>query len=146
MRIRTVKINRWRHFENITLQLDDNTGLVCIVGANGTGKSHLLELIAACAHRLGLSQGIEIPRGDPFSDKRDFSLQFFLAIGVSEAVDQGLVSEAQVGLYLLAPTWVFSRPKLPVKALIETVEPIEIQKRCVAAEALHGVELPKLVL
>lgn len=94
MRIRTIKINRWRHFENITLQLNDNTGLVCIVGANGTGKSHLLELIAACAHRLGLSQGIEIPRGDPFSDPRDFSLQFFLAIGVSEAVDQGLVSEA----------------------------------------------------
>lgn len=94
MRIRSIKINQWRHFENIKLQLDGDTGLVCIVGANGTGKSHLLELIAACAHRLGLSQGIEIPRGDPFSDPRDFSLQFFLAEGVSEAVDQGLAGEA----------------------------------------------------
>jgi Protein of unknown function (DUF4435)/AAA ATPase domain len=93
MRIRSININQWRHFENIRLQLDDDTGLVCIVGANGTGKSNLLELIAACAHRLGLSQGIEIPRGDPFSDPRDFSLQFFLAEGVSEAVDQGLAGE-----------------------------------------------------
>lgn len=93
MRIRNIKINQWRHFENIELDLDDDTGLVCIVGANGTGKSHLLELIAACAHRLGLSQGIEIPRGDPFSDEHDFSLQFFLAEGVSDAIDNGLAAE-----------------------------------------------------
>lgn len=94
MRIRTITIGQWRHFANIELQLDADAGLVCIVGANGTGKSHLLELIAACAHRLGLSQGIEIPRGDPFSDPHDFALTFFLAEGVSEAVDQGLVSDA----------------------------------------------------
>ena len=93
MRIRNIRINQWRHFENIELRLDSETGLVCIVGANGTGKSHLLELIAACAHKLGLSQGIEIPRGDPFSDPHDFSLQFHLAEGVSEAVDQGLAAE-----------------------------------------------------
>src|SRR3990172_3200928 len=94
MRIRNIRIGKWRHFDNIELQLNDDTSLVCVVGANGTGKSHLLELIAACAHRLGLSPGIEIPRGDPFSDPRDFSLQFFLAEGVSEAVDQGLAGEA----------------------------------------------------
>ena len=94
MRIRNIKVGKWRHFENIELQLDDNTSLVCIVGANGTGKSHLLELIAACAHRLGLSQGIEIPRGDPFSDPHDFSLQFYLAEGVSDAIDQGLAGDA----------------------------------------------------
>jgi ABC-type transport system involved in cytochrome c biogenesis ATPase subunit len=94
VRIRSIRINRWRHFENIGLQIDSDTGLVCIVGANGTGKSHLLELIAACAHRLGLSQGIEIPRGDPFSDPHDFSLKFFLAEGVSDAIDQGLAGEA----------------------------------------------------
>src|SRR5438477_11793671 len=90
MRIRNITISRWRHFENIQLQLDQDAGLVCIVGANGTGKSHLLELIAACAHRLGLSQGVEIPRGDPFSDPHDFSLKFHLAEGVSEAIDEGL--------------------------------------------------------
>jgi hypothetical protein len=93
LRIKNIKITQWRHFENIELQLNDETGLVCIVGANGTGKSHLLELIAACTHKLGLSQGIEIPRGDPFSDSHDFSLQFYLAEGVSAAIDRGLISD-----------------------------------------------------
>lgn len=61
--------------------------------ANGTGKTHLLELIAACAHRLGLSQGIEVPRGDPFSDLHDFSLQFYVAHGVSDTIDNELAQE-----------------------------------------------------
>ena len=52
-----------------------------------------MELVAACAHRLGLSQGIELPRGDPFTDPHDFSLQFYLATGVSDAIDQGLAGE-----------------------------------------------------
>ena len=90
MRIRGLRINQWRYFENIELQLDDNTSLVCIVGANGTGKTHLLELIAACAHRLGLSPGIEIPRGDPFADPHDLRLQFYVTKGLSTATDQEL--------------------------------------------------------
>lgn len=92
MRIRSIAIDRWRHLSNIRLHLDDDAALVCIVGANGTGKSHLLELVAACAHRLGLSQGVDIPRGDPFSDEHELSLQFYLAPGVSSAVDEGLSS------------------------------------------------------
>ena|SRR5262249_12310380 len=88
--IRRIQINKWRHFQNIDLQLDEDAALVCIVGANGTGKSHLLELIAACAHRLGPAPGIELSRGDPFSDPHDFTLQFYLAQGVSDAIDQGL--------------------------------------------------------
>lgn len=87
MRIRNIKISNWRHFENIELSLGDDIGLVCVVGANGTGKSHLLELIAACAHRLGLSQGVSIPRGDPFTDPHNFSLQFYIAEGSSAALD-----------------------------------------------------------
>ena len=90
MRIRSIRIGQWRHFENIELQLDDDTALVCLVGANGTGKSHLLELIAACAHKLGLSQGVEIPRGNPFSDPHDFSLQVYLAEGTSDSIDLNL--------------------------------------------------------
>ena len=95
MRIRKIKIQHWRHFKNVELELSDEAALVCLVGANGTGKSHLLELIASCAHRLGLSQGIEIPRGDPFNDPHDFSLQFYLASGVSDAVDIGLSNQPQ---------------------------------------------------
>jgi hypothetical protein len=44
-------------------------------------------LIAACAHRLGLSPGVETPRGDPFSDQHEFSLTFFLSEGLSDAVE-----------------------------------------------------------
>ncbi|MFZ5551403.1 MAG: AAA family ATPase [Pseudomonadota bacterium] len=95
MRIRHIAIANWRHFADIELTLTEDAGLVCIVGANGTGKSHLLELIAACAHRLGLSQGIEIPRGDPFADEHDFCLTFFIAMGVSDAVDREM--ESSVG-------------------------------------------------
>ena len=70
------------------MQLDDDTGLVCVVGANGTGKSHLLELIAASANRLGLSPGVEIPRGDPFVDPHSFTIEFHLAHGISRAVER----------------------------------------------------------
>src|SRR4051812_32055075 len=97
MRIRNIQIRGWRHFENIALELPDDAPLVCIVGANGTGKSHLLELIAACAQRLGLSQGVEIPRGDPFNDAHDLSLQFFMAQGVSEAVENVAAEPAAAG-------------------------------------------------
>lgn len=87
MRILRISINEWRHFTNLSLELSADQPLVCIVGANGTGKSHILELIASCAHRLGLAQGIEIPRGDPFADPHEFSLQFHLSKGTSEAID-----------------------------------------------------------
>lgn len=97
MRIRRISIDHWRHLSNIHLHLDDDAALVCIVGANGTGKSHLLELIAACAHRLGLSQGVDIPRGDPFVDPHELSLQFYLAPGVSSAVDHDLASRSNYG-------------------------------------------------
>ena len=94
MRIRNIRIKRWRNFENIELQLDHDAGLVCIVGANGTGKSHLLELIATCVHRLGLSQGVEIPRGDPFSDPHEFCLQIYLAEGIDDYIDSKLQQNA----------------------------------------------------
>jgi hypothetical protein len=93
LRIRTIRITEWRHFRNLELALEHSAGLVCVVGANGTGKSHLLELIAACAHKLGLSQGTELPRGDPFVDAHDFSLKFYLAVGVSAAIDEGLAGQ-----------------------------------------------------
>ena len=94
MRIRNIRIKQWRNFENIELQLDHDAGLVCIVGANGTGKSHLLELIATCVHKLGLSQGVEIPRGDPFNDQHRFCLQFYLAEGIGDDIDSKLQQES----------------------------------------------------
>lgn len=93
MRIRNIKIHKWRHFSNIKIELDEDVPLVCIVGANGTGKSHILELIAACAHRLGLTQGVELARGQVFADPHDIELQFYLAKGVSDAVDVDLAND-----------------------------------------------------
>lgn len=115
MRIRRVEIRQWRNFENIELQLDQAAALVCVVGANGTGKSHLLELIAACAHHLGLSAGISNSRGNPFSDPHDFELQFFLAEGVSEAVE-GLANEAAFAQWDRTLT-IRSRGNLPGEAV-----------------------------
>lgn len=88
MRIRKIQINQWRNFRNIDIDLPDDASLVCLVGANGTGKTHVLELISACAHQIGLSSGIEIPRGNPLSDEiRDFSVEIYLAEGVSDVLD-----------------------------------------------------------
>ena len=94
MRIRHIQINHWRHFKNIEMQIDPDTALVCLVGANGAGKSHILELVAACAHKLGLSQGIEIPRGDPFTEPHDFSLKIYLAESTGEIVDSYFQSDS----------------------------------------------------
>jgi predicted ATPase len=38
LRIRNIKIEQWRHFENSELKLGDLASLVCTVGANGTGN------------------------------------------------------------------------------------------------------------
>ncbi len=77
MQIQRITINSWRNFENVELEVDKNSKLICLVGDNGTGKSHILELIAACAHRLGLTPGIDIPRGNPFSDEHNISLEIY---------------------------------------------------------------------
>ena len=88
LRIRKIEITEWRNFRNIVIELPDDASLVCIVGANGTGKTHILELISACAHHIGLSSGIEIPRGNPLADPvKNFAIELFLARGVSEALD-----------------------------------------------------------
>lgn len=93
MRIRKIWIDNWRHFQNIELALGDDVGLVCIVGANGTGKSHLLELISACANRIGLSAGVDIPRGDPFADTHKLSVAFHIPKGISDTIDPGLEND-----------------------------------------------------
>lgn len=94
MRIRKIEIKQWRNFRNIIISLPEDAPLVCLVGANGTGKTHILELISACAHHLGLSSGIEIPRGNPLADDvRDFAVELYLAPGVSEALDTPFCGE-----------------------------------------------------
>lgn len=79
MRIQHIKIDQWRHFEGVAFTLPESAPIICIVGGNGTGKSQILELIAACAQRIGLTPGSENPRGDPFSENAAFEIKFFMA-------------------------------------------------------------------
>ena len=98
MRVKRIVISDWRNFSNIEIQVRDNTSLVCLVGANGTGKTHILELVSACAHRIGLSSGIDIPRGDPFADEtKDFLVEFYLAKGVNDSLDSPFFNQDMYG-------------------------------------------------
>jgi hypothetical protein len=88
LRVRQIDIRAWRNFRNIRLEIDDGTGLVCLVGANGTGKSHLLELVAANAHHFGLSDGTAQPRGDPFAEDHDFTVTFDIDHGAVASLEE----------------------------------------------------------
>lgn len=94
MRIIDIEIVHWRNFKNVRIQAPEDATLVCLVGENGTGKSNILELISAVAHRLGVSPGVEIPRGDPFSEPHSFSV----SIRFNETID-GLLEAQQVQHY-----------------------------------------------
>lgn len=76
VRIQHIKIHQWRHFDGVELNLPEGAPIICIVGGNGTGKSQILELIAACAQRVGLAPGNETTRGDPFSEGARFEVKF----------------------------------------------------------------------
>ena len=74
MRILRLCINQWRNLRDVDLEVQDQPTLVCLIGENGTGKSAVLELLSAASHHLGISQGVELPRGDPFSDEHDLTV------------------------------------------------------------------------
>ena len=74
MRIVRLSINQWRNLRDVDLAVQDQPTLVCLIGENGTGKSAVLELLSAASHHLGISQGVELSRGDPFSDEHDLTV------------------------------------------------------------------------
>ena len=74
MRILRLSIKRWRNLRDVDLEVQDQPTLVCLIGENGTGKSAVLELLSAVSHHLGISQGVELPRGDPFSEEHDLTV------------------------------------------------------------------------
>jgi len=78
MRIRRVEIKKWRNFENVAFDLPPDSSLVCLVGENGTGKSNLLELVAAIAHVIGLSQGVDSLRGAPLACEHELCVTLSL--------------------------------------------------------------------
>ncbi|HYU18815.1 MAG TPA: AAA family ATPase [Chloroflexota bacterium] len=74
MKILELRIDEWRNFRDVRLTVPPDASLVCLIGENGTGKSNILELLAAAAHRLGISSGVDIPRGDPFQELHAFTV------------------------------------------------------------------------
>jgi len=99
MRIVDIKIEQWRNFSNVRIQAPEDATLVCLIGENGTGKSNILELISAVAHRLGISPGIEIPRGDPFSEPHSFSVSIRFNETIGSLLDEQQVQHyTQIGI------------------------------------------------
>lgn len=88
MHIKRISIERWRHFESVEFVLPEGAPMICLVGGNGTGKSQVLELIAACCQRVGLSQGFEVQRGNPFAENASFEICFHLKTNVIPKIDE----------------------------------------------------------
>lgn len=74
MRITRVEVAKWRNLEDVDFEIFPDARVVCLVGENGSGKSTVLEMLSFAAHHLGISSGIESPRGDPRSEPHDFKV------------------------------------------------------------------------
>lgn len=74
MRVKRVAVKTWRNLRNVDLRVDTEAPLVCLVGENGTGKSGVLELLSAASHHLGIAQGVEMTRGNPFDEDHDIEV------------------------------------------------------------------------
>lgn len=92
-----VVVTAWRNLRDVDLVVDDDASLVCLVGENGTGKSAVLELLAAAAHHLGIAQGVEIARGNPLEEEH--AIQVDVQVPVADlALPENLTTEiAQSG-------------------------------------------------
>lgn len=84
MRIVSVEVQRWRNLRGVAIVVPAEARLVCLVGENGSGKSTVLELISYAAHHLGLSTGVDSPRGDPSQEDHDFTLVAVVPEGIAE--------------------------------------------------------------
>lgn len=79
VRITRVTIDKWRNIEGVDLIVPAEASVVCLVGENGTGKSHVLELLSAASQRLGLAPGLDLSRGDPFQEPHSLAIEGFVA-------------------------------------------------------------------
>lgn len=95
MKIRNLQIIKWRNFENIQLSIPDEATLVALIGENGAGKSSILDIINSAAHRLGLSAGVDIPRGDPFADEHDFRIDAYINRKVEDLLERNVIASYQ---------------------------------------------------
>lgn len=95
MKIRNVQIIKWRNFENIQLSIPDEATLIALIGENGAGKSSILDIINSAAHKLGLSAGVDIPRGDPFADDHDFRIDAYINRKAEDLLGENVIASYQ---------------------------------------------------
>lgn len=72
------------------MNVDREEKVVCLVGANGTGKSQLLELIAVCANHIGISPGHQAPRGNPLVGDHELTITFQIPEGFDQPTEENL--------------------------------------------------------
>lgn len=94
MRILKLKIEKWRNFRTVDVSVPEDSTLICLIGENGTGKSNILELISAAANRIGISPGMENPRGNPFSEEHDVELVFRLDAAMLQRLPREFLEES----------------------------------------------------
>lgn len=69
------------------IDIPDGAPLICLVGGNGTGKSQILELIAASAQLVGISQGVEMHRDNPQFEDAEYEVRFHLKPRILPGLD-----------------------------------------------------------
>lgn len=78
MFIDLLEIDYWRNFKELQLPIPQAAALICLVGDNGTGKSNILELLAALSHQFGLAPGVETARGNALKEPHAVSARLQL--------------------------------------------------------------------
>lgn len=91
MRITQVEIGRWRNISGVTIDLDSSADFVCLVGENGAGKSHLLELLAFAAPFFGLGE-VSVKR--PFPAQREEDYDVVITLDVSDIVPKSALARS----------------------------------------------------
>jgi hypothetical protein len=95
LRVTRLSIQRWRNIRDITFEIPSDARLICLVGENGTGKSHILELLSYSAAYIGLSPGFAGRRGNPQQEEHEFSFVLDLAPNARHFLPQELPPHLQ---------------------------------------------------
>jgi predicted ATPase len=97
VRITRIQIGRWRNLSGLTIDLDSSSDFVCLVGENGAGKSHLLELLAFAAPRFGLGDAT-VKRPFPHQLEEEFEIAVTLDVSDNITADsltgEGMAEDA----------------------------------------------------
>lgn len=86
MRFEQVRIAKWRNFEGIQLDVPSEAKTLCLVGENGSGKSNILEFLSMAAHVIGISSGLDLPRGDPRQEEHEAEVVFRYTGSLGETI------------------------------------------------------------